>query len=115
MRSKCTICSSLSLRWVPGNLPFDSLCTVCEEPAGDGPGIKDLRCVWCQRTLHTDCQKAAQVAYSDTGAYSFQFIKFISGSRFLNESGFEDATKFDLFILQLCNIFLPRPLLKKKP
>jgi hypothetical protein len=57
-------------RWVPGNLPFDSLCTVCEEPAGDGPGIKDLRCVWCQRTLHTDCQKAAQVPYLDTGTNS---------------------------------------------
>ncbi len=51
----------LLFRWAPGNLPFDSLCVVCEEPAGDGPGIKDFRCIWCQRTVHTECQQTAQV------------------------------------------------------
>ena len=42
-------------RWVKGNLPLDSVCAQCDEPAGDGPGLRDLRCVWCQLTVHTDC------------------------------------------------------------
>ena len=44
-------------RWVSGNLPLDSVCVECEESAGDGPGLRDLRCVWCQRTVHTECAK----------------------------------------------------------
>ena len=43
-------------RWVGGNLPLDSQCAVCEEVAGTGPGLRDLRCVWCQRTVHTECE-----------------------------------------------------------
>merc|ERR1711923_556708 len=43
-------------RWLAGNLPLDSVCSVCDEPAGDGPGLRDSRCVWCQRTVHTQCQ-----------------------------------------------------------
>jgi len=43
-------------KWLVGNLPLESLCCVCEEPAGDGPGLRDLRCVWCQRKVHTECQ-----------------------------------------------------------
>ena len=35
--------------WIAGNLPLNSECEVCEEPCGDGPGIVDLRCCWCQR------------------------------------------------------------------
>ena len=48
-------------RWVNGNLPLDSLCSVCEEPAGDGPGLRDFRCIWCQRTVHRDCQQEEEV------------------------------------------------------
>ena len=44
-------------RWLAGNLPLDSVCCVCEEPAGDGPGLRDARCIWCQRTAHTQCQQ----------------------------------------------------------
>ena len=44
-------------RWVSGNLPLDSVCVECEESAGDGPGLRDLRCVWCQRTVHSECAK----------------------------------------------------------
>eukprot|EP00088_Acartia_fossae_P033864 TRINITY_DN34740_c0_g1_i2.p1 TRINITY_DN34740_c0_g1~~TRINITY_DN34740_c0_g1_i2.p1 ORF type:complete len:537 (+),score=42.44 TRINITY_DN34740_c0_g1_i2:89-1699(+) len=43
-------------RWVLGNLPLDSICCVCEDPAGDGPGLKDYQCIWCQRKVHTDCK-----------------------------------------------------------
>ena len=43
-------------KWLVGNLPLESLCCVCDEPAGDGPGLRDLRCVWCQRKVHTECQ-----------------------------------------------------------
>ena len=32
-------------KWLVGNLPLESLCCVCDEPAGDGPGLRDLRCV----------------------------------------------------------------------
>ena len=35
--------------WIAGNLPLNSECEVCEESCGDGPGIVDLRCCWCQR------------------------------------------------------------------
>jgi len=48
--------SKVKHKWLPGNLPLESVCCVCEEPAGDGPGLRDLRCVWCQRKVHTDCQ-----------------------------------------------------------
>jgi len=43
-------------RWVLGNLPLDSICYVCEDPAGDGPGLKDFQCIWCQRKVHTICK-----------------------------------------------------------
>lgn len=42
--------------WIAGNLPLNSECEVCEESCGDGPGIVDLRCCWCQRTVHNQCQ-----------------------------------------------------------
>ena len=42
--------------WIPGNLPLHSECEVCEEVCGDGPGIVDLKCCWCQRTVHNQCQ-----------------------------------------------------------
>jgi len=43
-------------KWLAGNLPSDAICSVCEEPAGDGPGIRDLKCIWCHRNIHTECQ-----------------------------------------------------------
>ena len=45
-------------RFVPGNLPLDSLCARCDEPAGTGPGLRDLRCIWCQTCVHTECRDA---------------------------------------------------------
>ena len=44
-------------RWVAGNLPLDSVCVECDESAGDGSGLRDLRCVWCQLTVHTECAR----------------------------------------------------------
>ena len=45
--------------WIPGNLPLHSECEVCEEVCGDGPGIVDLRCCWCQRyvEIYLLCKK----------------------------------------------------------
>lgn len=37
--------------WINGNLPLNSTCEVCDECCGDGPGIVDMRCCWCQRYL----------------------------------------------------------------
>jgi len=47
-------------RWMEGNLSLDSICDVCEDPAGDGPGLKDFQCIWCQRKVHTDCKPLTQ-------------------------------------------------------
>ena len=44
-------------RWVEGNLPLDSVCDVCDEAAGVGFGLRDLRCIWCQSTVHHECQE----------------------------------------------------------
>ena len=30
---------------------------VCEEVCGDGTGIVDMKCCWCQRTVHNKCQQ----------------------------------------------------------
>jgi len=43
-------------RWMTGNLALDSICEVCDEVAGDGPGLKDHQCIWCQRKVHTECK-----------------------------------------------------------
>ena len=32
-----------------------SECAACTELCGDGPGIVDLRCCWCQSTVHIGC------------------------------------------------------------
>merc|ERR1719412_234769 len=55
--AKVKSCQLPKHRWVSGNLPLDSVCVECEESAGDGPGLRDLRCVWCQRTVHSECVK----------------------------------------------------------
>ena len=34
-------------------------CIVCDEVVGDGPGLRDLRCIWCQATVHTECLEQA--------------------------------------------------------
>ena len=50
-------CSQLPKhRWVNGNLPLDSCCEICDEPAGHGPGLRDMRCIWCQVCVHEECQ-----------------------------------------------------------
>ncbi|TRY80799.1 hypothetical protein TCAL_12039 [Tigriopus californicus] len=46
--------------WVSGNLPLMSECEVCDASCGgDGPEsvIQDLRCCWCQLTVHKSCQQ----------------------------------------------------------
>lgn len=48
-----------------GNLPLDSICEVCEDPAGDGPGLKDFQCIWCQRKVHVECKPKIQVISKD--------------------------------------------------
>ncbi|XP_076033309.1 diacylglycerol kinase epsilon [Oratosquilla oratoria] len=41
--------------WIKGNLPSHAQCEVCEEECGLGPGLVDLQCCWCQRTVHDSC------------------------------------------------------------
>ena len=53
-----SLSTAVPARFVPGNLPLDSLCARCDEPAGTGPGLRDLRCIWCQTCVHTECRDA---------------------------------------------------------
>lgn len=41
--------------WVRGNLPLTSACEICRMHCGTEPRLCDLRCVWCQRTVHENC------------------------------------------------------------
>ena len=50
--------ATMKHHWVPGNLPPRSACHVCDAPAGDGPGLQDFRCVWCQIPVHQACLEA---------------------------------------------------------
>ncbi|KAL7890921.1 hypothetical protein AOLI_G00003970 [Acnodon oligacanthus] len=43
-------------RWVRGNVPLASYCTVCKQQCGTQPKLCDYRCVWCQITVHDDCK-----------------------------------------------------------
>uniref|UniRef100_A0A8B9GQ78 Diacylglycerol kinase n=1 Tax=Astyanax mexicanus TaxID=7994 RepID=A0A8B9GQ78_ASTMX len=43
-------------RWVRGNVPLASYCTVCKQQCGTQPKLCDYRCVWCQATVHDDCK-----------------------------------------------------------
>ncbi|KAJ3156766.1 hypothetical protein HDU86_003532 [Geranomyces michiganensis] len=42
-------------QWVEGNLSLGARCTVCACPAGSEPTLKDMRCVWCDVSVHTTC------------------------------------------------------------
>uniref|UniRef100_A0A7N6B2W7 Diacylglycerol kinase n=1 Tax=Anabas testudineus TaxID=64144 RepID=A0A7N6B2W7_ANATE len=46
---------SMEHRWVRGNVPLASYCAVCKQQCGTQPKLCDLRCVWCQTTVHDDC------------------------------------------------------------
>ncbi|VDN01973.1 unnamed protein product [Thelazia callipaeda] len=43
--------------WVHGNLPSSSICDVCKEECGDGVGLVDSRCAFCQFTVHAQCKQ----------------------------------------------------------
>ncbi|CAH1795394.1 unnamed protein product [Owenia fusiformis] len=45
----------LKHHWVKGNLPLCSTCTVCQEECGHQAELCDMRCCWCQRTVHDQC------------------------------------------------------------
>uniref|UniRef100_A0A915J405 Diacylglycerol kinase (ATP) n=1 Tax=Romanomermis culicivorax TaxID=13658 RepID=A0A915J405_ROMCU len=42
---------------VPGNLPQNSECVVCDEECGHGAGLVDLQCSWCKVTSHEKCKQ----------------------------------------------------------
>ncbi|CAF92675.1 unnamed protein product, partial [Tetraodon nigroviridis] len=46
-------------RWVRGNVPLASYCAVCRQQCGTQPKLCDLRCVWCQSTVHARLRGAA--------------------------------------------------------
>jgi len=56
-------------RWMEGNLALDSICSICDEPAGDGPGLKDYQCIWCQTTVHSDCKADVQRSSRVVGSF----------------------------------------------
>ena len=41
--------------WIRGNLALTSVCVICCTHCGAEPRLCDLRCVWCQRTVHESC------------------------------------------------------------
>ncbi|KAJ8251637.1 hypothetical protein GJAV_G00223500 [Gymnothorax javanicus] len=47
---------TLEHRWVRGNVPLCSYCSVCKQQCGTQPKLCDYRCVWCQTTVHDDCK-----------------------------------------------------------
>ncbi|XP_028406565.1 diacylglycerol kinase epsilon-like [Dendronephthya gigantea] len=47
--------AAMKHHWIRGNLPLTSVCEVCNMHCGTEPRLCDLRCVWCQRTVHENC------------------------------------------------------------
>ncbi|MBZ3889775.1 Diacylglycerol kinase kappa, partial [Sciurus carolinensis] len=44
-------------QWVEGNIPVSSQCAVCHESCGSHHRLQDFRCLWCNSTVHNDCQR----------------------------------------------------------
>ncbi|KAI9097327.1 ATP-NAD kinase-like domain-containing protein [Phlyctochytrium arcticum] len=42
-------------QWAEGNLSLNARCPVCYASAGGEPTLKDLRCIWCDVAVHTQC------------------------------------------------------------
>ena len=42
--------------WIRGNIPLCKLCNVCGESCGVKPSLCDVRCTWCDRTVHDKCK-----------------------------------------------------------
>ena len=53
-----------------------SMTLVCEEVCGDGTGIVDMKCCWCQRTVHNKCQQQLS-DLCDLGEFK-RFLNFSS-------------------------------------
>uniref|UniRef100_A0A914V8P2 Phorbol-ester/DAG-type domain-containing protein n=1 Tax=Plectus sambesii TaxID=2011161 RepID=A0A914V8P2_9BILA len=66
--SNPSIDENLKHHWVHGNLPHHSVCSVCDELCGDGPGLRDFKCVWCQKCAHERCMKSVP-AVCDLGQF----------------------------------------------
>ncbi|KAM9769802.1 diacylglycerol kinase epsilon isoform 1-T3 [Menidia menidia] len=57
-------------RWVRGNVPLASYCAACGQQCGTQPKLCDLRCVWCQTTVHDDCMgRLADADVCDFGEF----------------------------------------------
>ncbi|XP_055453530.1 diacylglycerol kinase kappa [Psammomys obesus] len=44
-------------QWVEGNIPANSQCAVCHESCGSHQRLQDFRCLWCDSTVHSSCQR----------------------------------------------------------
>uniref|UniRef100_A0A8I3PXB2 Diacylglycerol kinase n=1 Tax=Canis lupus familiaris TaxID=9615 RepID=A0A8I3PXB2_CANLF len=44
-------------QWVEGNISVSSQCAVCHENCGSYQRLQDFRCLWCNSTVHDDCQR----------------------------------------------------------
>ncbi|KAF7282525.1 hypothetical protein GWI33_002561 [Rhynchophorus ferrugineus] len=59
--------------WVKGNLPLGATCCVCNDDCSMETGLTDFRCCWCQRCVHTECQKLAD-EICDFGPYKEMIV-----------------------------------------
>ena len=44
-----------SHHWIKGNLPLNSICFLCCQPACIEPRLADYKCVWCWKYVHEEC------------------------------------------------------------
>ncbi|XP_057700413.1 diacylglycerol kinase epsilon [Corythoichthys intestinalis] len=57
-------------RWARGNVPLASYCVVCKQQCGTQPKLCDLRCVWCQTTVHDECiDNLVDATHCDLGEF----------------------------------------------
>ncbi|KAK2193726.1 hypothetical protein NP493_7g02046 [Ridgeia piscesae] len=78
--NRTLLCKSLATHtenrrhhWIKGNLPLCSVCDVCHTDCGNRPGLGDLRCCWCNRTIHDKCVDNLS-AVCDLGTYRNSII-----------------------------------------
>ncbi|KRX09440.1 ATP-NAD kinase-like domain [Pseudocohnilembus persalinus] len=44
-------------QFIEGNLPFNSICSVCDMICSSMYELKGEKCIWCQRCVHNECKK----------------------------------------------------------
>ena len=76
-----------------GNLPLMSECEVCEQGCGDSTQDEDLRCAWCQRTVHKACRSRFGDVCDLVQDWAFEFCIFFiltQGAFFILQGDFAE-------------------------